>query len=370
MEEVTIRTHPITESEKIQFGTFISHSSADTDLKNELEVAIREAGLDTDLFSENFIVGGDDFHEKIIKCIHCNAGVIILSENSLRSNWVGYECGYFDGLGLPVAIWDKYNLLSFEKLDENFLNVYLLNHTPTYRTADEIANWMKMQTVYPNMFNFETDDFTKEQFYQMINEKVETVIVHIQNDIFRKKKDLLSKCSLGTLIINFGMFYDGQTKGESCKCSSKINLTNSKCIYNDIDNPYPCALINTSNKEKLKECMILNHILMNGRCYNAVYKSFDGTEEEIPTLSFYVPVHKHYGTEFKFIIDAPNAEIQKEVFSLCEELGLNPTVSDTLNNLRIYLSLDPSTKNGLFRLNDDHYYNNFLCPHSTHNSRK
>ena len=50
-----------------------------------------------------------------------------------------------------------------------------------------------------------------------------------------------------------------------------------------------------------------------------------------------------------------------DLLRLFEELGLDPTVSDSLNGWRIYLSLPEAPAEGLFRL--EHLFNNnFLCP--------
>ena len=371
MEEkhFTISTHPIDETEKTQFGIFISHSSKDTGHITELEEQLKKHNLHNDLIAEKFISSGENFHKKIVECLHCYAGVIILTKNALESNWVGYECGYFDGLNMPVLVWDRDNVLSFNNINKNFLNVYLLQHLPSVRTAEEVAKWIEQISIYSNIFKNETDFLKKKAFDEIIKNKIETVIVDISSPELQNKKDLFDRCSLSTLVVNFGMFYSQQIQNGCCVCAGE-KLKNEKCIYKS--NPNRCALIHhpDEQEDKLPDCVILNHVIRNGKYFDAKDKYHNGSATDSAMLSFYVPVHKYYGTEFKFIIDAPNAQTHKEIFNLCLKLGFNPTISDTLNSLRIYLSLKSEEAEGLLQLQDGLYYNNFLCPHSTKRIRK
>ena len=112
------------------------------------------------------------------------------------------------------------------------------------------------------------------------------------------------------------------------------------------------------------ECLILNHLINNGRYFDKGEKYFNGTILEEAMLSFYVPVHNVYGTEFKLVVDPPKNVKNQELLYLFEEMGMNPTVSDSLNGWRIYLSLPDVSPQGWFRLEHE-YHNNFLCPRAT-----
>jgi len=322
------------------------------------------------LVAEDFIGNGKKFHKVIEDHLHCHAGVIILSKNALASNWVGYECGYFDGMGLPVIIWDPQDVLSYAKPSSNFLNVYLLQHmTRAVKTVDEVISELNKISIYADMFKYSTSRFKKENFDSIVKTKVETAIVNIISKDLEEYKELFERCKLSTLVVNFGMFYSGQKKdNDVCPCVSQKPLVNQNCHHTG----KKCAMISSPerNDEKLPDCIILNHVIQNG-------KFVDRTETQINNkkiinhamLQFYVPVHKEYGTEFKFIIDAPNPMIHEEIRIACKKLGFHPTTSDTMDNLRTYLSLDDSESQGFFRLKDGQYYNNFLCPQAAMKNR-
>ena len=322
------------------------------------------------LVAEDFIGNGKKFHEAIKDHLHCHAGVIILSQNALASNWVGYECGYFDGMGLPVIIWDPQDVLSYAKPSSNFLNVYLLQHmAKAVKTSAEVINELNKISIYADMFKYSTSRFEKKDFDSIVKTKVETAIVNIISKNLEEHKELFERCTLSTLVVNFGMFYCNQkSDNDVCPCVSRKPLINQICHHTG----KKCAMISSpeKNDEKLPDCIILNHVIKNGKFVDRTEETIKNKKKITPAmLQFYVPVHKEYGTEFKFIIDAPNPMIHEEIREKCKELGFNPTTSDTMDNLRIYLSLDDAPDQGFFRLNDGQYYNNFLCPHAAMEKR-
>lgn len=368
-----INTHTIQGKENIKFSVFISHSSRDKALTRDLKKAIEKSKADgklhNALIAEDFIENGSNFHESIKQHLHCHAGIVIISKNALKSNWVGYECGYFDGYGIPVIIWDPRNVLSFDKLNNNFLNVYLLQHMPSVRTVEEVIDELDKISIYSNMFKHDTSKFTKGDFDKILQSNVETVIVDVMSDKLIEHKSMFERCKLSTLVVNFGMFYNKQKDNDDvCPCVSNKKLVNQACHHTG----KKCAMSSSSERcdEKLPDCIILNHVIQNGKFVDHNEKGMGGEQNKNSAmLQFYVPVHKEYGTEFKFIIDAPNPTVHKEMVEICKSLNFNPTVSDTMDNLRIYLSLNQEKDQGFFRLNDGQYYNNFLCPHAAMEKR-
>jgi hypothetical protein len=155
------------------------------------------------------------------------------------------------------------------------------------------------------------------------------------------------------------MFYKDQ-KVENCN-----KLENGICKISKKH----CAMISSPevDKDKIPSCIILNHVLPSGKFVDS-YTNDKGITFPAK-LQFFLPVHMDYGTEFKFIIDAPNPAVHKEMQELCDELGFHPTVSDSMDNLRIYLSLDKNESEGFFKIDDGRYNNNFLCPLATEQER-
>ena len=221
--KIQIRTHAITDDEKIRLGIFISHSSKDKSRLEEIENAINSMKLQSGLVAEKFIKTGKDFHEEIKKNLHCHAGVVILTQRALDSNWVSYECGYLDGLEKPIIIWDPDDVMSHKKLNNSFLNVHLLHHMPSVKTVEEVTERLKSISIYSSMYKHVANSFSREDFDKMLNEKVDTAIVEISFDEddtkrarrFERSKELFERCTLSTLIVNFGMFYNDQ-KVENC----------------------------------------------------------------------------------------------------------------------------------------------------------
>ena len=364
---------PPTTEEKRLFGVFISHSSGDNEYLFELakKMSLPENGMNP-IYDESFIHGGEDFHAKIRKCINCYVGVVIVSKNALGSDWVSYECGFFKTLGMPVIIWDPNDVFSMNMVDSDLLNAHLIQYLPAYRTADEVIEALKKISVFSDIFNNEFRGFNKSDFRQMLHDKVSTVMVNITSDALDDKADLFSECMLGTLVVNFGMFYSGQGDGEHCWASRRrdasgvYTLKDAKPLENHTCkiSGGTCTMFSSDKLQHGKqECVILNHVMSNGRYFKKDEIYYNSERLEKGRLSFYVPVHKLYGTEFKFIVDAPSNKKHHELLRLFENMGLNPTVSGSLNGWRIYLSLPEAPAQGLFRL-DHMYSNNFLCPRS------
>ena len=158
------------------------------------------------------------------------------------------------------------------------------------------------------------------------------------------------------------MFYSDNSDGKQCLAMrNKPELTDRICPISGEE----CALYDTKELDSHNlECVLLNCVFENGRFHR---KGSIGPEGEVVQhgyLSFYVPVHKSFGTEFKFIIDAPNNTQHYKLIELFESVGMNPSVSASLYGRRIYLSLPERPRQGFFRLIHQ-FSNNFLCPYST-----
>lgn len=369
-----LETNPPTEEERKRFGIFISHSNADTDYLNELAGKMRENGLKP-IYDRDFLGGGVHFQDKIMEYINCYAAVVVLSEKSIKSDWVNYELGFLAGKGMPIVLWDPEGLLSLERdrIDNGLLNVHLSDFYPASRTSDQVVDKLKNLSVFSEIFKNECRKFTYKDFQEVLEKRVSTVMVQISSDLMNDKKELFSKCEIGTLVVNFGMFYSEQGDGEHCWARRMFQMDGSYsvegaptlCDHKCEVTGQKCAMFSSEEIQTDKyECLILNHLINNGRYFDKGEKYFDGTILEEAMLSFYVPVHNVYGTEFKLVVDPPKNVKNQELLYLFEEMGMNPTVSDSLNGWRIYLSLPDVSPQGWFRLEHE-YHNNFLCPRAT-----
>jgi hypothetical protein len=76
-----------------QYGVFISHSSLDAWIAGVMAEKIRALGVKCWL-DERDLAGGDVIVEEIIQGIHAsNEAIILISPNSVKSQWVPFEIG-------------------------------------------------------------------------------------------------------------------------------------------------------------------------------------------------------------------------------------------------------------------------------------
>ena len=107
-------TRALEEDEKKYYGIFISHSSLDNDdFLYPLRDEMRARGLHP-LCDRDFLSGGENYQVKIESVLNCYAAVIIITENSIGSNWVNYEMGILAGRGIPIYLWDPNSILTLE----------------------------------------------------------------------------------------------------------------------------------------------------------------------------------------------------------------------------------------------------------------
>ena len=368
----TIQTRPPSNEEKRLFGIFISHSNKNLEMVKKLVYYMEDQGL-IPIYDKQFLEGGQDYLLRIQKCLKCYAGVIAVTKDALESNWVSYECGYLRSLGMPVYLWDPDGVFTLEgeTADTDLFNTHISQYLPAYRTMDALVEELKKRSVYSDIFTHVCPQITAERFNKMLHDNVSTVMLRISSPDLADQAELFRGCKLGTLVVNFGMFYENQ--GDGCHCwaqrtcddegnfvaTTAPELENGMCEVSG----HPCAMFSDEQLYADRtDCVILNHIIFNGHYFDKNVPDFNGdTLDNEGLLTFYVPVHRHYGTEFKFIIDAPSNQKHHDLLRLFEDLGLNPTISDSLNGWRIYLSLPEAPAEGLFQLN--HLFNNnFLCP--------
>ncbi len=359
-------TRLLKEDEKKFYGIFISHSNAtqkDLDLLDGLRQALSEREIYT-LCDKECIKGGDDFQAKIEDALDCYGAIVIITENSLRSSWVHYEVGYLKGRGKDVYVYDPDGLLSSKnrETDENLklAYAYFRNVGAIYNDIEDVIDAVSKASPYSEMFFEENEFLTRKEFYSRANERFVSVIASLSSPIFEENYSLFKDCKFGVLIPNFGMFYEEHGDGEHCYSKRNATIKDGICpISNQL-----CALVSRKVvSEENKECIVLNKVTYSGTLHKKGETDRTGEVYEESLVEFTVPLHKYYGTEFKFIIDVADTQTHLAIMKILDNAGMNPTISESKIGSRIYLSLPQRRGQGLFRL-DHQFNNNFLCPYA------
>ncbi len=354
-------TRALEEDEKKYYGIFISHSSRDNDeFLYPLRNAMRDKGLHP-LCDRDFLSGGENYQIKIESMLNCYAAVIIITENSIGSDWVNYEMGILAGRGIPIYLWDPNGILTVENEKfREYVNLHFERFMPAYYSKDELIATLGNTSAYAEMFCEENAFLDSKAFTKRMNERVDTVIATIESDIFDEYYAYFAECKIGTLVPNFGMFYEGHGDGEHCFAKSGAEIPDGICPVSKTH----CALHTTRILgEENKECVLLNHVLYNGTLIRKGECDRRGTTTKVGSIVFNMPVHRYYGTEFKFILDVPDNRSYDVLMNLLEQAGMNPSGPACSVGGRIYLSLPSRKRQGLFRLVHQ-FENNFLCPHA------
>ncbi len=352
---------PLEDAERKYYGIFISHASKDNDeFLAPLLSAMREQNLHP-LCDRDILSGGDDFQKIIESYLDCYAGVILVTENSLKSNWVNYEIGIFAGHNTKVFLYDPKNLLSHHIEIPGVANIYgshIGRYLPAYKTIDDLIAALRGVSPYADMCLEENSFITKRDFLNLVTEHVDTAIARIESPVFDKYADLLEKCRLNTLVTNFGMFYPDHGDGEHCYAQRFRPLEDGKCPISGKE----CALVSRMKvTEENKECVVLNYAFQNGKVLRTGECDVRGEPCEVSALVFTLPLNKIYGTEFKFFIDVPDDLTGEELLEMFHSIGIYANMSDNIGSKRLYISLPERRAQGLFRL-DHEFHNNFLCP--------
>ena len=341
-----LTTRRINSEERKKYQVFISHSNFDgAEILETVAGALAGAGVNV-AFDRAFLSGGDNFQRIIEENIHCYAGVVLVTPSLLRSDWCNYEIGYFSGKDLNVYLYDPDNLLARDdNRDNQYLNYHLHRYLPAYTTLEGLVSAVSQASVYSELFKNETEEFTKKDFSDIIAKRVDTSVVRLSSPCFEKDRGAFSGCRFNTLVINFGTFATTVQRGKPCYAMKG----RTECIEPDND---VCAVLPVEKiTDKNMECVLLNYVLNNGTL----------VMDENLCMEFHVPVHRKFGTEFKFIVDAPDNDKLYRLMSIFEAAGMNPSLSESCNGGRIYLALPERETQGVFNIRGE-FSNNFICP--------
>ena len=374
-------------NEKDRFSVFISHSGKDNDMVRSLAEHMEDAGL-FPMYDLDFIKSGQEFCPIIERKMRaCSAAVVLITKGSLSSGWVSYEIGYLTRLKKRIFLYDPYRLLgariskrpfSAARLSFDARRGLLSPYFPEYCDEDSLFAVLAPYVQYQNMLEKDCEGLSRREFAARVKARVESVVLSLTSPVFEGVESELRASRLGTMIVNFGMFYDGNERGAICPCGGMAETRvicpacreNTKAPPAEVDEKtYPCALLGQSHDTKAlteenRECTLLNRVLYNGALYGAGEEMPNGETATAPTIRLYLPLHKLFGTEFKVVIDPSGYDAYIKLVEAFMKAGMNPTISDSQNGEgapRIYLSLPERPWSGLYCLNN-RYSNNFLCP--------
>ena len=358
-------TRRLEEDEKKLYGIFISHSSRDNDAYLfPLRDAMRARDMHP-LCDRDFLSGGDDYQMRIEKTLDCYAAVIIMTESSLNSGWVHYEIGFLSGRGIKIYLWDPTGLFLPENRGKRaeidaFRTSHIGKFLPTYHTMDELLEALSKASPYSEMFSEENNFLDADEFGERVAKRVETIIGTIESEIFDTYYSDFKECKFGILIPHFGMFNDDHGDGEHCYAKRCAPIEGGICpMSGKLCALAPDLVVGEDNKE----CVILNHVLYTGTLLRRGDVDRRGKMVKCGSLVFHLPLHRYYGTKFKFILEVSDNNRYSRLMNILEKAGMNPTCSESKIGGRIYLSLPERRAQGLFRLQNE-YSDNFFCPHA------
>ena len=362
-------------NENLQNGVFISHATEDRSHLDDLIKVMKQEGLHP-LYDVDGVGAGDRFQEAIERMLRCRAAILLLTEDSLNSDWVEYELGFLAGRGTPILIWDPTRLLSpggrgtAAELLLRLKNLQLYRYLPAITEYAEVVRRLRPLRLYAEMLSEGTplSEVLGERAEDVFEKRVSTMEINLYDPRLEGLGDLFLDCRLGTLVVNFG---HALRRGEAVqRCGAVGNFL----LPGEPPVPYVCedyrqkgisicargcidAPLQMGENE---ECLLLNQIVWGGRFVGRSERSCEPYE---PGLSFFLPVHRRFGTEFKLIVDPPTEDRKEQLMALFGMIGLSPTTSDSRGSLRIYLSMPARHCDGIFVLPES-FGNNFVCPHA------
>jgi hypothetical protein len=344
MNSVTLKSSASSKDQQI--GVFISHSSSDanfaklTDYFTERKIVY---------LSDSFIPAGDrNYNDRIKTMLHnASGGVLMLTPQSVASHWVMYEMGMLVGMNKPVIIYYE----GEESQAKAMLPVFLRGY-PIIGDISVLAEKISANTIFGDIFEYETDVFTKKLFYSKLARNIQTLIfsvsftddggesVNINPDAVKFGYILLRLARQGILLADT----------EKCRVTNETR-TDGHCTLCEDDN-VSCACRNDVQcTTETPETIILNKILFLSAFYGS-------------SVEYVLPIHKLYGVTFKCFVDIKDISQKNIVFLALQKAGMEDvTYSDSGEDQRIYFLLPAQFKEGLFvvREHGSDIVNNYFC---------
>ncbi len=334
----SVKARPLTAEENKEFGVFVSHSNDDDTFLSVCET-FEKNGIPY-LVDRQIEAGSMNFADEIKRLIDTSRfAVVVITPAAIASSWVNFEIGLLSGENKRIVLFDPKNLLG------SLRNRYHLDKFPVVKTLDELVAKIKSAGYFSDLFVHETARLTKEKFEKRASEYVMPIRLTLTLSGFA---DLaLEDYRFTALVTNFGDY--NANYGEQGLCFQSLDEAETCPVSCS-----GCALTHAPDTETFPECVAINKVVDNAIVH--------GNE-----LTFILPLHKTFGTTFKIFADVTDSKQCDKLFALLEDANLMPSISDSGNAQRIYISLPDSNWDGVFRLKDQ-FSNNFLCPSIAENT--
>lgn len=301
---------------------FISYASEDRQrVKNILLSNLSSRGVPYFLAGEDIDPGAQWI--EVIKDATNNAscGIIVLSSNSMDSEWVWYETGMLEAFGKPIIPFSLESV-SADEVPE------FLSQTQITSDFEELHD-----SIQDNIFRY-NNLFDNSELNQQVIDDTRHTNITINIDFSGYSDNLINRIGFGMILVRFG-------------------------------NP---DAINDS-AEKISG--IQQRILTTIEPENVVFD-----QKNTLKIEFVVPVHQAYGIQFKPFVKADRNSDIESVKSLIEDNGfLRPQQASTsTERKRVYFllplgnpdggyeSLSDITTSGNIVRDIEGHYNNYIFP--------
>lgn len=307
---MSVFVEPLFGKEESIGTAFISYSRKDElFVKKVIEISLDKNKIPYFLDKKDILVGKPT--EEIYNGLsNATCGIVVISEDSMASPWIFFEIGLLEGMDKTIIpfIINKYNNPDFINTIPDFIRQYnIISDTQT------LINAIRAETFLSQALSkdIEIDSSVVEQLRQV-------KIHHIINI----PKSIRPYIHFGYLLVKFGQnIAISQVSDVFAKNHGKLLLKTIPPIRRDED-----SLTNT-----LK-------------------------------ITFYIPVHKKLGVQFKPYIDVTNLDLQDAVVKILEDERMEDvSISFSAENQRIYF-LYPTSAQINTTITPEGIKNNYLYP--------
>lgn len=271
---------PLQERDRVG-EVFISHVSDDEQrIKKSILHNFTGEGIPYFLSNED-IEPGEDWLERLEQAINrASCGVVVLTENSLESEWIWYETGLLDGLNKPI-----YPL---------FLDDIDMSEIPEFITRKQMSREISelLETLQGEVR--ELGEISRETGFETGDLRRVTITMTLDTDGY--PATLIDSLSFGYQLIGFGSPVQSEAEGEE------------------------------DGREEL---------LLMPRGADSVVRESNAIKVE-----YSVPLHKTFGVEFKPYVEVENiADIDSVINMLQADIFRDPNQSASGERQRIYFLL-------------------------------
>lgn len=323
-------------------GIFLSHSSEDNALLKELEEYLAKSNIS--YLSDSMISAGENYIEKIKELINsASGGVVLLSNNTMLSNWVMYEIGLLEGLEKDILLFSNDPGSLAKKKLPPFLQKY-----PIIFEYEELVEKIVKYSIFGNIFEHETATLKKSDFKSALSSQVKSQQLTIP--LKNQGAFDFSKIRFGYIVIRLARAGDFNINYRRCPVTHETR-EGLRCSYENKE--INCVLLDDIRCEDALETVALNSVLYYAKLNEG-------------SIEYHIPCHEKYGVTFKCFADVKDVSLKAKLESILEYSGIpkeNISSSESGENQRIYFLLDEAPDQSLFHIvSPEGIKNNFYCP--------